>query len=106
MSQQLFKIGFQNDGKIYEIYAREVASSEIWGFIALRELVFDLDGGMVVDPVEERLRGEFASTRVLHLPIASVLRIEEVEKKGQAVIRDATGGDRIVTPFPMPPRSR
>lgn len=62
--------------------------------------------GLVVDPTEERLREEFGNTKVLHLPMQSIVRIEEVEKKGQSVIRDATTGDKVVTPFPLPTKPR
>jgi hypothetical protein len=60
---------------------------------------------LLIDPAEERLREEFADTRVLHLPMQAVLRVEEVERKGTSVIRDAGDGS-TVTPFPMPPKPR
>jgi hypothetical protein len=40
---------------------------------------------------------------VLHVPMQSVVRIEEVERKGRLVIRDAADGQKV-TPFPMPPK--
>jgi hypothetical protein len=103
---KLYKVTFLNAGKIYELYARQVASSTLWGFTEVSELVFDVHAGVVVDPTEERLRDEFGSTRVLHLPMQSIVRIEEVEKKGQAAIRDAATGEKVVTPFPMPAKPR
>lgn len=98
----LYKVTFLNAGKIYEIYARQVASGALWGFTEVRELVFDVKEGLVVDPTEERLRDEFAQTRALHLPMQSIVRIEEVEAKGPTAIRDADTGEKVVTPFPMP----
>jgi hypothetical protein len=83
-----------------------VGSSHLWGFNEIAELVFDLHDGLVVDPTEERLREEFAGTKVLHLPMQSIVRIEEVEKKGQSAIRDAATGEKVVTPFPMPAKPR
>jgi hypothetical protein len=59
-----------------------------------------------VDPTEERLREEFADTRVLHLPMQSVVRVEEVACKGPSAIRDAASGEKVVTPFPMPAKPR
>ena len=53
-----------------------------------------------------RLRDEFGNTRMLHIPMQHVLRIEEVEKKGQSAIRDAATGETVVTPFPMPAKPR
>jgi len=43
---------------------------------------------------------------VLHLPIQSILRIEEVERRGTAQIKDASTGEKV-SPFPIaPPRPR
>ncbi len=106
MAKPLFKVTFHSHGKIYELYAGSVSSSDVWGFVAISDLVFGVGSGVVVDPTEDRLRDEFGQTRVLHLPMQSVVRIEEVEKKGQSVIRDAESGEKIVTPFPMPGKPR
>jgi len=106
MSKLLYKVSFLSQGKVYELYARRVSSGALWGFIEVAELVFDVRDGVVVDPVEEQLRDEFAATRVLHLPMQAVLRVEEVERKGQAAIRDASTGEKVVTPFPLPAKPR
>ena len=105
MSRTLYKITFHNHGKLYELYARRVNSGDLWGFVEVAELVFDVHEGLLVDTAEERLREEFADTKVLHLPMQGIVRIEEVEKKGQSAIRDAPG-EKVVTPFPMPPKPR
>jgi len=101
----LYKVTFLTHGKVYELYARQVESGRLWGFVEVSALVFDVHDGLVVDPTEERLRDEFGNTRTLHLPMQSVLRVEEVEKKGQSAIRDAASGE-VVTPFPLPARPR
>ncbi len=106
MAKKLYKVTFHNHGKVYELYARQVVSGALWGFTEVAELVFDVRDGVLVDPVEERLRDEFGNTRVLHLPMQSIVRIEEVEKKGQAAIRDAATGESVVTPFPLPAKPR
>lgn len=103
--KSLYKVVFLNNGKVYELYARGVVSSGLWGFIEVSELVFETGEGVVVDPTEERLRDEFSGARVLHLPIQSILRVEEVEKRGQCLIRDQNSGEKV-TPFPLPPSSR
>lgn len=102
-SNTLYKVTFLHLGKSYEVYARRVGSSHLWGFTEVAELVFDTAEGLVVDPTEERLRDEFRDTRVLHLPMQAIVRIEEVERKGKLTIRDAEGGATI-TPLPLPPR--
>lgn len=105
-TKTLYKVTFLNHGKVYELYARHAAASHLWGFTEIGELQFELHDGLVVDPTEERLRDEFGTTRMLHLPMQSILRIEEVERKGQSAIRDAQTGERVVTPFPLPVKPR
>jgi hypothetical protein len=103
---KLFKVTFLNHGRVYELYARHVSASSLWGFTEVGELVFDVNDGVVIDPTEERLRDEFGNTRVLHLPVQSIVRVEEVEKKGQSAIRDAATGESVVAMFPLPAKPR
>ena len=104
-SKNLYKVTFLSEGKALELYARHVASSELWGFTEVGEIVFEENAGVVVDPTEERLREAFQNTKVLHLPMQCIVRIEEVEKRGPLAIRDATSGEKIM-PFPIaPPRT-
>ena len=103
--KRLYKIIFFNQGKVYELFARSVTSSGLWGFVEVADLVLETGEGLVVDPTEERMRQEFGDARVLHLPIQSVLRVEEVDKRGQCLIRDRESGEKV-TPFPLSPPSR
>jgi hypothetical protein len=103
--KRLYKIIFLNQGKVYELFSEGVTSSGLWGFIEVSGLVFENGEGLVVDPTEERMRQEFADAHVLHLPIQSVLRVEEVEKRGQCLIRDRESGEKV-TPFPLSPPNR
>jgi hypothetical protein len=104
---KLYKVTFLSQGKTYELYARHVASSALWGFTEVGELVFEPQrDGLVVDPTEERLRDEFGDTTMLHLPMQSIVRIEEVARRGTLTIRDAANGEKIM-PFPIaPPRAK
>ncbi len=103
---RLYKITFLNLGKSYELYAHTVQSSDLWGFTTIADIVFDAPGdSLIVDPAEEKLREEFADTKVLHLPIQSILRIEEVDKRSAAHIRDASTGEKVA-PFPVLPHKR
>lgn len=103
MSNPLYKITFLSNGKSIELHARQVTSSTLWGFTEISGLVFEPAGaGLVVDPVEERLREEFQHTRVLHLPMHAIVRVEEVSRRGTLTIRDAGSGEKV-TPFPVPP---
>ncbi len=104
---KLYKVTFLSQGKSIELHARHVASSALWGFTEVGDLVFDAPGeNLVVDPAEERLREEFKDTSVLHVPIQAIVRIEEVTRRGPLAIRDAVSGDKIM-PFPVaPPRPK
>jgi hypothetical protein len=103
----LYKVCFLSQGKSLELYARHVASSHLWGFTEIGELVFEPPGeGLVVDPTEERLREEFKDTTMLHVPMHAIVRIEEVARRGALAIRDAGSGEKIM-PFPIaPPKGR
>jgi hypothetical protein len=105
MRKKLYKVTFLSQGRALELYARSVDSSALWGFTQIGEIDFEQKEGMVVDPTEEKLRDEFKNTKVLHLPMQCIVRIEEVEKRGPLSIRDAQSGEKIM-PFPLaPPRS-
>ena len=103
--KRLYKIIFLNQGKVYELFSEGVTSSGLWGFIEVSDLVFEEGDGLVVDPTEEKMREEFAGARVLHLPIQSVLRVEEVDQRGKCRIRDRESGEKV-TPFPISPSIR
>jgi hypothetical protein len=89
-----------NQGKVYEIYARSVTQGDLFGFLAVEELVFGERSSVVVDPSEERIRSEFAGVRRSYIPLHAVLRVDEVEKQGVSKISAAEGGN--VAQFPMP----
>ncbi len=96
-SEQIFKVIFYNQGKVFEVFARQVYQSDMVGFVGIEELTFSEHSGVVVDPGEEKLKAEFDSVRRCYIPMHSVIRIDEVEKQGVARITDA---DSKVTPFP------
>ena len=99
-ASHIFRIMFVNQGKVYEVYARKVAQSELFGFIEIEELVFGTRSSVVLDPSEERIKGEFEDVKRSLLPMNSILRIDEVKKQGVSKISAAEGGN--ITQFPMP----
>ena len=99
----LYKVIFFNQSKVYELYAKDVFSSDIYGFIYVSELVFDQNSSIVIDPAEDKIRDEFANVNVLHLPMQIIIRIEEVKKKMSCKIRDVKKGENIAS-FPSLPR--
>jgi hypothetical protein len=97
--KRLYKIIFHNQDSIYELYARSIAQGPLYGFVEIAELVFGETSKLLVDPAEERLKSEFAGVERIHIPVHSVIRIDEVDKTGTAKITD-TSGENKVTPFP------
>jgi hypothetical protein len=100
-SGRLYKITFINQGQVYEIYARGVNQGGLLGFVEIEELVFGEKTTVVVDPSEERLQREFEGVKRSYLPMHSVIRIDEVEKKGQSRITEVAK-EGNVTAFPVP----
>ena len=103
--EKLFRIAFLNHGKVYELFCSGVCTSGLLGFIEVSGLEFGDKDSLVVDPTEEKVRDEFDGVEILHLPMHSVLRVEQVKQKGTAVIRDRESGEKV-TPFPSQPGSR
>jgi hypothetical protein len=101
-TSHIFRIMFVNQGKVYEIYARRVSHGELFGFIEVEELVFGERATVVVDPVEERIKGEFDGVKRTYLPLHSILRIDEVKKQGVSKITALEGGGANVSQFPLP----
>ena len=101
-ASHIFKVLFVNQGKVYEIYARKVSHGSLFGFIEVEELVFGERATVVVDPAEERIKGEFDGVKRTYLPLHSILRIDEVKKQGVSKITALEGGGANVSQFPMP----
>jgi hypothetical protein len=92
---------FVNQGKVYEVYARKVTHGELFGFIEVEELVFGERSSVVLDPSEERIKGEFSGVKRTFLPMHAILRIDEVKKHGVSKITAMEGGTGTVAQFPM-----
>ncbi len=93
---------FVNQGKVYEVYARRVSHGELFGFIEVEELIFGERATVVVDPTEERIKGEFDGVKRTYLPLHSILRIDEVKKQGVSKITALEGSSANVSQFPVP----
>ncbi len=99
--KQIYKVIFHNQGKVYEIYAQEVAQSGMLGFVEIGGLLFGEKSSVVVDPTEERLKAEFEGVKRAYIPMHSVVRIDEVEKQGINKILPRADGDSNVAQFPL-----
>jgi hypothetical protein len=105
-SISLFRVTFSYADSIYEIYARKVHESDMFGFLVVEEFVFGENTTFVVDPSEERLKVEFNEVKRTFIPIHAVLRIDEVNKRGSAKIRDKSVDTSKVSMFPVSGKPR
>jgi hypothetical protein len=97
----IYKVIFLNQGQVYEVYAKQVFQSDLWGFLEVEEFVFGERNQLVVDPSEEKLKAQFDGVLRSFIPMQSVIRIDEVERLGTAKISEAKGVGNVM-PFPMP----
>jgi len=100
--KRLYRVQFINQGKVYEVYARRVGQSNLFGFIEVEGLVFGEKSSVVIDPSEERLKAEFEGVPVTHIPLQAIVRIDEVEKQGTAKIVALDGKVENVVAYPFP----
>lgn len=101
-STAVYKVIFFNQGQVYELYARQIYQSDLWGFLEIEEFVFGERTQVIVDPAEEKLKNEFSQVKRSYIPIQAIVRIDEVEKEGVCKISDVKGGGNV-TPFPTFP---
>ena len=97
----IYKVIFHNQGKIYEIYARSVHQGAMFGFIEIEKIVFGENTSLVVDPSEENLKTEFGHVTRTYVPMHSIIRIDEVDKKGTAKVTETKASDGNIMPFPV-----
>ena len=100
--ERLYKVVFHNQGMVYEIFAKEVGQGGLFGFIEVQHLVFGAKTTVVIDPTEDRLKTEFEGVERMHIPMHSVIRIDEVRKEGRSRILETSGDGGSVAPFPVP----
>ena len=87
---------FLNKGEVYEVFAKQVYQSDLYGFIEIEDYIFGERSQVVVDPSEEKLKAEFNGVKRSFIPMQAIVRIDEVEKEG---ISKISKGDNV-SPFP------
>lgn len=99
-SQQVFKVIFYNENELFEVYARQIFNSDLYGFVEIEELLFGEKTQIVVDPGEEKIKAEFAGVKRSYIPQHNIVRIDEVEKMGEVKVSKAVNTGNVST-FPM-----
>ncbi|KAF1051965.1 MAG: hypothetical protein GAK43_02160 [Stenotrophomonas maltophilia] len=102
----IYKVVFLNQGQVFEMYAKQIYQSDLWGFLEIEEFVFGERTQVVVDPSEEKLKAQFEGVIRSFVPLHAVIRIDEVERLGTAKISEAKpSGNVMPFPVPMPDKS-
>ena len=94
----VYKIIFIQLGEIYEVFAKQIYQSDMYGFIEVEEYIFNQNKQLVVDPSSEKLEKEFKNVERSYIPINAVIRVDEVIELGEAKIKQ---NKSQVSPFPM-----
>ena len=107
--RQLYRVIFQNQGKVFELFARQVSHGTMFGFVEIEELVFGEKSTVIVDPSENALRQEFENTKRIFIPMHSVIRIDEQDKSSSlrprvVPMEPSAAGEARVTPIYTPPK--
>ncbi len=99
--QHIYRVIFHNRDKVYELYAKNVHHSAMFGFVEVDKFVFGERTSVVVDPSEENLKSEFKGIQRSYIPMHSIIRIDEVQKRGTAKITEIKAKDGNISPFPV-----
>ena len=99
--RNIYRIQFYQGDKIYELHARSIAQNFSYGFLEIADMLFGHDSELLVNPAEEKLQAEFEGVKRTYIPMASVIRIDEVEKEGQNKIYDGVDNRGNVSSFPI-----
>lgn len=105
--KRLYRVSFINQGKVYEIFARNISQGALFGFIEVEDIVFGEKSAILVDPGEDAMKQEFEKTKRIFIPMHSVIRIDEMERDSElkprvvALHNDATNAKKDADPNGM-----
>jgi hypothetical protein len=97
-SKSVYKIIFMQLGEVYEVFAKQIFQSDMYGFIEVENYIFNKDKQLVVAPSSEKLKNEFSDVQRSYIPMNAIIRIDEVKETGEAKIKENKGQ---VSPFPL-----
>jgi len=100
-NQPVYKVIFQNGSQVFEVFARQIYQSDMWGFIEVEEFLFGERSKILVDPSEEKLKSEFSGVNRSYIPMQAIIRIDEVDKQGNAKVSTTTAQEGNVASFPI-----
>ena len=75
-----------NSNELYQVCARHVSSSDLYGLVELSEFIFP-DSQIVYNPGEERIKREFENVNRTWIPFHAIVRIDEVPDSAVSEIK-------------------
>ena len=94
-----FRVQFVSQDKVFEVFAKQIYSSDLYGFIEVEDFVFGERSQVLADPAEEKLKNAFEGVKRSYIPMNNIIRIDEVEKEGTSKISKAKPNSNV-RPFP------
>jgi len=100
-NEPVYKVIFHNNNQVFEVFARQIYQSDMWGFIEVEEFVFGERSQILVDPSEEKLKNEFSGVTRSYIPLQAIIRIDEVAKEGPSKISEVPTKEGNISRFPF-----
>lgn len=106
----IYRVIFLNKNEIFEVYARQVFQSDLFGFLEVEAFVFGERSQVVIDPGDDKIRQEFGDVQRSYIPYNSIVRIDEVEREGVPRVSEWQSDSNVAhfpgRPVPTPPTDR
>jgi hypothetical protein len=81
-----YKVSFSLDQEMYQVCARHVESSNLYGLIEIGDFIFP-ENKLVYNPGEDRIRREFQGIQRTWLPYHAIVRIDEVRDSQESEVK-------------------
>lgn len=81
-----YKVTFSNEKELYQVCARRVVSSDLYGLVEIGDFIFPKNK-LLYNPGEERIRREFEGIRRTWVPYHAIVRIDEISDERESEIK-------------------
>jgi len=91
----VYRILFQSNQDVFELYAYGITESEVFGFIEIEELTFGESNQLVIDPSDEKLKATFSGVKRTLVPLHHIIRVDVLEKEGSGKVHPAPDNSNV-----------
>jgi hypothetical protein len=99
-TKPIYRVHFHADNKAYELHARELDTTAVFGFVAVGKFVWGSRSEVIVDPSEQSLKNEFDGVKKTYIPYHAVQRIDVVERAGGGKVVSLPGSGKAASTGP------